>query len=245
MSSANTVVGLMYQKQNDVVYYFGLKRMNDSLLNENAQLRLLIARQHNTYDTLKDSTAHIAIHSNDTLHPVQFASYTYRTARVVNNSVSLANNYITVNRGSADGIQKNMAVISGTGVVGRVEHVSRHFASILSVLSVKQKVSAKLKDGTTGYIEWEGDRPDVLLMKDVPQQVKIHRGDSVFTTSYSFFPEGVLVGRVERISHIKKNSLQVLHLAPATNFRNLQYVYMVENRMDVERRALEDSVKNK
>jgi rod shape-determining protein MreC len=138
-----------------------------------------------------------------------------------------------------------MAVITGSGIVGRIEHVSSHFASLLSVLSVKQKVSAKLKDGTTGYIEWEGDRPDVLLMKDVPQQIKVHRGDSVFTTSYSFFPEGVLVGTIQRVAHVKKNNLQILHLLPATNFRNLQYVYVIENKMDNERRALEDSVKNK
>lgn len=245
MSSANTVVGLMYQKQNDVVYYFGLKRMNDSLLNENARLYAILAKEHNTYYNIKDSNATVQLHPKDTTRTIQYANYRFRMAKVVNNSVSAANNYITINRGSADGIGKNMAVISGSGIVGRVEHVSAHFSSILSVLSVKQKVSAKLKDGTTGYIEWEGDRPDVLLMKDVPQQVKIHKGDSVFTTSYSFFPEGILIGRVERISYIKKNSLQILHLAPGSNFRNLQYVYVVENQMDAERKALEDSVKIK
>ncbi len=246
MSSANTIVGLMYQKQNDVVYYFGLRRMNDSLINENAHLRALIAKANNTYDTIKDSTAKVALLPKDTSsHIIQYADYMYRTAKVVNNSVSAANNYITINRGSADGIGKNMAVISGTGVVGRVEHVSSHFASVLSVLSVKQKVSARLKDGTTGYIEWDGDRPDMLSMKDVPQQVKVHRGDSVFTTSYSFFPEGVLIGRVQKIGYVKKNSLQILYLVPATNFRNMQYVYVVENKMMTERKTLEDSVKNK
>ena len=82
-------------------------------------------------------------------------------------------------------------------------------------------------------------------MKDVPQQIKVHRGDSVFTTSYSFFPEGVLVGTIERVALVKKNNLQILHLIPGANFRNLQYVYVIENKMDNERRALEDSVKSK
>jgi len=245
MSSANTVVGLLYQKQNDVVYYFGLKRMNDSLLNENMHLHQLLAKEQNTFYKVNDSTAKVAISTADSSHTIKYADFLFRTAKVVNNSVSAANNYITINRGSADGIAKNMAVITGSGIVGRVEHVSSHFSSLLSVLSVKQKVSAKLKDGTTGYIEWEGDRPDVLLMKDVPQQIKVHHGDSVFTTSYSFFPEGVLVGTIDRISLVKKNNLQILHLIPGANFRNLQYVYVIENKMDNERRALEDSVKNK
>ncbi|MBS1777697.1 MAG: rod shape-determining protein MreC [Bacteroidetes bacterium] len=244
MSSANTVVGLMYQKQNDVVYYFGLRRMNDSLINENAFLRQRLAK-YNMYDTLKDSAVHQIVQQKDSTHVIKYADYLYRTAKVVNNSVSAANNYVTINRGSADGIGKGMAVISGTGVVGKVEHVSAHFASVLSVLSVKQKVSAKIKDGTTGYVEWEGNRPDVLLMKDIPQQVKVKKGDSIYTTSYSFFPQDVLIGTVYEIALIKKNSLLLLRLRPSTNFRNLQYVYVVENKMLGERQQLEDSVKAK
>jgi rod shape-determining protein MreC len=176
---------------------------------------------------------------------VQYADYLYRTAKVINNSVSAANNYITINRGSKDGIAANMAVISGTGVVGRVVHVSGSYASILSVLSVKQQVSAKLKDGTIGHVAWEGDRPDMMLMKDVPQQIKVKKGDTVYTTSYSFFPPDVPIGIVYKVASIKKSTQQLLYIRTATNFRNLQYVYVVENKKMPERLELEDSVKNK
>ena len=241
MSSANSAIGLMYKKQNDVVYYFGLKMMNDSLLTENARLRQRLA-QYMIYDTLKDTSV-TRIIPGDSAHVVKYAHYLYRTARVINNSVSSENNYVTINRGSQHGIKKNMAIISGTGVVGRVVHVSDNYASGLSVLSVKQQVSAKLKDGTVGYVSWNGERPDVMVMKDVPQQIKVKKGDSVFTTSYSFFPPNILVGIVYKTQSIKKNNLQLLHLRTATNFRNLQYVYVVENTMMEERRKLEDSVK--
>jgi rod shape-determining protein MreC len=244
MSSANAAIGLMYKKQNDVVYYFGLRSMNDSLLNENARLRLQLA-QFYSYDTLRDSNVTKTILPKDSTEVIQYAEYLYRTARVVNNSVGMANNYITINRGEKQGVQKNMAVISGTGIVGRIVHTSDNFASALSVLSVKQQVSAKLKDGTVGYVTWEGERPDVMVMKDVPQQIKVKKGDSVFTTSYSFFPPDVLIGTVYKTQHIKKNNLQLLHLRTATNFRNLQYVYVVENKRLKERMALEDSVKKK
>lgn len=237
--------GLLYKKQNDVVNYFGLRRMNDSLINENSRLRQIIANYRGV-DTLKDSLVHQVIMPSDTAtHIIRYADYIYHTARVINNSVSLANNYITINKGAAEGISKGMAVLSGNGVAGRVVHVSPHFASILSVLSVKQQVSARLKDGTYGYITWEGDRPDVLLMKDVPQQIKVKKGDTVFTTSYSFFPADNVIGIVYKTELTKKNSLQLLYLHPATNFRNLQYVYVVENKMALERKQLEDSVKSK
>lgn len=243
MSSANTVLGLVYKKQNDVVYYFGLKRMNDSLLTENTRLRLKLAA-YNSVDILIDTAVRKVVQEADSTHKVQYADYIYRTARVINNSISGANNYVTINRGSDDGIAAGMAVISGSGIVGRVVHVSGSYASALSVLSVKQQVSAKLKDGTVGHVTWEGDKPDVMLMKDVPQQIKVKKGDTVYTTSYSFFPPDVMIGIVYKVEGIKKTTQQLLYLHTATNFRNLQYVYVVENKMLPERNQLEDSSKN-
>lgn len=242
LSSANTVVGIVYKKREDVAYYFGLRRMNDSLLSENARLRLQLAEM-NSVDTLRDSLVSLPLKTNDSGKIIRFASYIYRPARVINNSVTSENNYITINRGSADGIGKNMAVLSGSGVVGRVVHVSRHFSSVLSVLSIKQKVSARLKDGTIGTVTWEDGTPDMLVMEDIPQQIRVNIGDSVYTTSYSFFPQDILIGTVVRKKTIKRTNLQVLHLRSATNFRNLQYVYVVEDKFMNERMKLEDSTK--
>jgi rod shape-determining protein MreC len=242
VSSANAVSGLVYKKQTDVLYYFGLRKMNDSLLNENARLRQLV-EQYRSLDTLKDTMVETRTTVGDSSkHIVRFSEYVYRTARVINNSTNASDNYITINRGSKHGISKNMAVLSGTGVVGRVEHVSRNFASILSVLSSKQKVSARLKGGTNGFVIWDGKNPRVLTMIDVPQQVNVKRGDSVFTNSYSlYFPPEVLIGTVVKTEQVKKNAMQHIYLRSSTDFSNLQYVYVVENKMTIEKKQLEDS----
>lgn len=245
ISSANMVSGIVYKKQSDVVYYFGLRKMNDSLVNENARLRQHID-QLRGIDTLKDSMVHRTIAPLDsTTHIVRFADYIYRTARVINNSTNASDNYITINRGSKDGIAKNMAVISGTGIVGRVEHVSAHFASVLSVLSSKQKVAAKLKDGTIGYIIWDEKQPDVLIMTDVAQQVKVKKGDSVYTGIVSIFSPDILIGTVQKTVIVKKSAMQLIYLQSSTNFHNLQYVYVIENKMMVEKKQLEDSTGKK
>jgi rod shape-determining protein MreC len=76
MSSANTVVGIMYKEQNDVVYYFGLKRLNDSLMNENVRLYQLLAKQNNTYFKTHDSNAKVAIPPTDSNSKLQYADYT-------------------------------------------------------------------------------------------------------------------------------------------------------------------------
>ena len=245
VSSANAISGLVYKKQNDVVYYFGLRKMNDSLLSENATLRKKIDLLY-SIDTLKDSIVQRKTSQPDTsVHIVKYADYLYRTARVVNNSTNASDNYITINRGSKDGISKNMAAISGTGVVGRVEHVSAHFASILSVLSAKLKVSAKLKDGSNGFVAWDEKNPDILTMTDVHEQVAVKKGDSVFTNSYSYFPPDVMIGIVVKTEIEKKKGTHIIYLQSSTNFHNLQYVYVIENKMAGEKKLLEDSTGKK
>lgn len=241
LSSANAVSGFLYNKQNDVVYYFGLRQMNDSLVNENARLRSSLAALTQV-DTLRDSSVKLVVSRNDSTHIVQFANYKFRTAKVIGNSITAANNYITINRGSADGIHRNMAVLSGNGLVGRVEYVSAHYASVLSILNMKQKISAKLKDGTYSMVNWEGEKPDIIQMTGIPPEEKIKTGDSVFTTGYSqYLPADILIGVVVRKFTVKKDNSQMLYLRTATNFRNLQYVYVVENEMNNERVKLEDS----
>ncbi len=242
LSSANTVAGIVYQKREDVVYYFGLKRLNDSLMSENIRLRQALSAIRYV-DTFNDRIVKHPEISNDSAKIIRYADHIYRTARVINNSVTSENNYITINRGVKDGIRKRMAVLSGTGVVGEVVSVSDHFASILSVLNVKRKLSAKLRDGTMGSVMWEEGKPDVLILEDIPKEIKVYRGDSVFTTSYSFFPSDILIGTVDKMRINKKNNIQLLYLKSATNFRNLQYVYVVENTMAEERRKLEDSTR--
>ena len=247
VSSANTVSGIIYKKQSDLFYYINLGQMNDSLLSENMRLRKLMDKYH-TVDTLKDFSVKRPVPNTDTsVHIVKYADYTYRTARVINNSVEGINNYITINRGTNDGIARGMSVISGTGLVGRVEFVSAHFACILSILSNKQQVSAKLKDGTFKSTVWDNERPDIFLMKDMPPEIKVKIGDSVVTTSYgNTFPPDMLIGTVIKVEINKKNGKQQLSLRPATNFRSLQYVYVLDNQMDAERKQLEEApVKSK
>jgi rod shape-determining protein MreC len=242
VSSANAVAGIVYKKQSDVVYYFGLRKMNDSLLNENATLRKKLDLPHSV-DTLKDSVAHIKTAGNDTTkHVVKYADYLYQTARVINNSTNASDNYITINRGYNDGVSKNMAVLSGTGIVGRVEHVSAHFASVLSVLSSKLKVSAKLKDGTNGFVVWDEKGADILTMIDVPQQINVKKGDTIYTNNFSlYFPPDIMIGTVIKTEVEKKKGMQIISLLSSTNFHKLQYVYVVDNKMAMEKKQLEDS----
>jgi rod shape-determining protein MreC len=256
VSSSNAVAGLVYKKQNDVVYYFQLRRMNDSLLNENTRLRNQIAGRSNidTFTSMvaripitakdtttkKDTSAGIKLSPTGTVKVIRYADYHYLPARVINNSISNDRlNYITINRGSSDGVKKEMAVVTTNGIVGRVANVSEHFASVVSVLS-DRKVSTKLADGTSNLITiWNPGSPEFVVTEKVPLHIKVKKGDSVFTTGYSFFPENILIGTVARVDTMKATNAKNLKVRLSTNFRNLQYVYVVEDKMAEERKKLE------
>jgi len=258
VSSSNAVAGYVYKKQNDVVYYFQLKKLNDSLLNENTRLHNELTRLGGN-DTFRDMIATIPVTVKDTtqkdssgikLSPagtvkiVRYAHYRYIPARVLKNSIADDRvNYITINRGSEDGIRKEMAVVTGNGIVGRVANVSEHLATVASVLS-DRKVSTKLSDGTSNLITiWNPGSPEFVVTEKVPLYIKVKKGDSVFTTGYSFFPENVLIGTVAKIDTVKATNAKNLKIRLSTNFRNLQYVYVVEDKMSEERKKLEDQNK--
>jgi rod shape-determining protein MreC len=242
LSTANMAIGLIYQKKSDLVYYISLDKMNDSLMHENARLRLAVSNIK-SLDTLSSYKVSKELYNTDTtVHEVRFANYKYRTARVINNSVNSVNNYVTINIGSKEGVARGMGVISGTGLVGYVVHVSNHFSTVLSIMSKQQLVSARLKDGTYGFTSWDVEKPEVFIMKDMPQEAKIYKNDSIYTTSYShLFPPDVLIGTVDKVYINKRNGQKQLVLRPATNFRKLMYVYVVENIQMPERKDLEDS----
>jgi rod shape-determining protein MreC len=250
LSSANAVSAAFYKRQQATTHYFGLATANDSLTAENAWLRAQLAALRHEVDTLNDSVATITrVDSSSTsvtdtgsarMRTIRYARYTFRTALVVNNSVSARNNYITLARGEKDGVRVGMAVLSPSGVVGKVVNTSANFSTAISILSARQPVSGRLADGTTGTVTWEGN-PDILLMEAVPQEIKVHRGDTVWTTAFSFAPPDVPIGTVQRIRKVKKNASQTLLLRPTSPFRNLRHVYVVENAMLEERQRLEDS----
>src|SRR5215217_6634992 len=146
INSTNQIVGDVYNNLNILKKYINLGTVNDSLAAENAKLKteLLLIRN---IDTTKDVTV------KDTSGIPQ---YTYLSARVIKNSITLRNNVITINKGSADGIAPDMAVISpGQGVVGFVMDVSEHLATVRSLLHKDTKISVtQKKSNALGILVW-------------------------------------------------------------------------------------------
>ena len=78
-------------------------------------------------------------------------------AKVVSNTVNRKDNLITIDKGRADGIEADMGVTSGNGVVGVVYLVSEHYSIVMPLLNVKSRISCSIrKRGYFGYTSWNG-----------------------------------------------------------------------------------------
>jgi len=239
MGIANETTGMVGARFNSVEYYFNLKRTNDSLVKENTNLRNGLRQNFDNPDTTQRIVADTMPY--DTLGHVR--KYMWRPAKVVSNTATLQNNYITIERGLNQGIRKDMGVISSTGIVGTVVDVSANYAVVMSLLHRQNRVSAKMKKtGETGTIQWDGESPFFLTLINVPKSAPVAVGDSVITSQYSYlFPQGIMVGTVAAIVEDKTSNFYTMKVKPATNFYSLEYVTVAENLMKDEQKKLEEA----
>jgi rod shape-determining protein MreC len=240
MAVAKEWSGGIYDRANNVEYYFHLKKTNDSLVRENARLRNTLRSSFEDADTAARMVTDTIPY--DSLGHTR--KYLWREARVSNNSSSTQNNYITIHRGELQGVKKDMGVISSSGIVGTVINTSANYATVMSLLHRQNRMRASLKkSGETGTVQWDGNSPLYLTLIDIPKSAKITKGDSIITSYSERFPPGLVVGTVQSIVEDKSSNFYTLRLKPATNFFSLQYVYVIENLQRDEQKQLEEATK--
>ncbi len=240
---ANEVTGSINGRFNKVQNFFHLKENNEILLEENTRLKNLLGINFETPDTTRLSILD-SLYKDTTGKTRKFV---WLSAKVVNNSNSLQTNYITLHRGSDQGVSRDMAVVGPQGIVGIVVDVSKNYTKVMSVLHINNKVSAMLKkNNITGIVEWDGKDPKYITLNKIPKTTIVAKGDTVVTSRYSsIFPPGIMVGTVEEVKKDPVNNYFNIKLKTATNFYTLEYVYLVENVQLFEQKKLEDTpVKN-
>lgn len=241
--TANELSGSVYTQYNKVEDYFNLKKENERLSKENTRLLNVLKENYSSPDTLnKTITDSIPV---DTLGTKR--KYLYMEAEVVHNSTNLPNNYITLHRGTAQGVKRDMGVYGPGGIVGVVVDASTNFSVVMSLLHKQSSTSVKImKSGEAGKLEWDGEDPAILTLKDIPKSVKLQKGDTVVTSQYSDkFPSNLMVGTIAQIIQEKSTNNYLLKIKPATDFKSIQYAWIIDNWQKEEQKELEEKVKSK
>lgn len=242
-SSANAVTGKLYEWDANVETFFSLTKVNQELTQRNAYLEQEVQKLS---DSLVCVTKDSSIYHRD-----QFAllrNYRLIPAKVVANSIDKPGNLMTIDKGSADGIHKDMGVISGTGVVGIVYLVAEHYAIVIPVLNTKSNISCMIQNrGYFGYLRWKGGVSDLAYLEEVPRHAHFKLGDYVVTSGYSaVFPPGVRVGRILHVFNSADGLSYRVQLRLSTDLARLRDVCVIDDAAMKERleimRAAQDSI---
>ena len=243
MNVAGEFTGRINQRFSKVEYYFHLKNINEQLVSENTSLNQL--RRENFEKPGGNEKAILDTVQSDSLREIR--KYTWLGATVVGSTVNTQVNFITIHRGSLQDVHPNMGVLSPQGIVGTVVNVSDNYASVMTLLHRQYKVVVKMKNGgDRGTVEWDGINPMYVTLKDIPKSAKLQVGDTVVTSpTSSLFPGNLMVGTIAEIVDDKSSNFYTLKVKPATNFFNIEYVYVIANTQYLEQKRLEDSTRKK
>ncbi|MGG7036368.1 MAG: rod shape-determining protein MreC [Flavobacterium sp.] len=229
ISSANFFTGGIYERINAVDEYFHLKSQNDELAKENARLKFLLFNQ--------DDTANIP--KIDMLKGVK--KIDILASKVIHNSYSLQENYITINNGASSGIKPNMGVINNSGIVGIVDKTSKNYATIASILNINSKIHAKIKKSNHfGSLVWNGKNTGYVQLIDVPRLAGVRKGDTIVTGGESIiFPENIGVGTIDKVYIDNETNYYTLDIKLFNDMTNLGHVYIIKNKDSKEIKDLE------
>ncbi|KAA6320147.1 Cell shape-determining protein MreC [termite gut metagenome] len=238
--SANEVTGKIYEMSKGVTSYFNLRTTNTELLERNMWLEREVTVLEKTLRNRKDSLEMNAIKKS------VLDNYETFKANVVNNSLNLANNYITLNKGASHGIRPDMGVVGGNGIVGVVYKTSPNYSLVISILNSKSSISCKIKNSDYfGYLQWEQGDSRYAYLKDFPRHAEVNFGDTVITSGYStMFPEGIIVGTVSETFDSKDGLSYLLKVKLTTDFGIINEVNVIVRDEQNEIMTLEtDTVK--
>ena len=239
-TSSSRVAGSVYEAVNGVTGYFHLKSVNDDLTQKNVELELRLEALRSALTELTADSSAIEDMEREALQ-----GYDIFKAKVINNSLTHADNYITIDKGAADGVRSEMGVVSGSGVVGIVYLTSEHYSLVIPVLNSKSSISCKIRRSDYfGFLKWDGGSSRYAYVKDMPRHSLFSLGDTIVTSGHSaVFPAGIPVGTVEDIADSHDGLSYLLKVKLFTDFGKLNDVRVIAEKGRDEQLELEQRVK--
>ena len=215
---------IVYEYFNATSNYIALKEKNKYLVNENAKLYSIL---------YSDQEKNI----NNT------HSFSYQSAKVLNNSINKRNNYITINKGKKHGIKEGMGIVTKNGIIGIIKSISDNYSVAISLLHRKSALGIKLKKSNHhGILKWYGYDYKTLNVTNFPNHIKINQGDTIITSSYSVvFPENIPVGKIKKFKKDNEGYFDV-EVELFEDFNQLNFVFVIHSPNAIERINLEKNI---
>jgi rod shape-determining protein MreC len=199
-----------------------LKKRLDKLASLEAQVHMLTEENTELRDVLDNKE------SLRDFDPIQ--------ATVVARNPDHWHEMIIINKGEVNGIKENMPVITSKGLIGKVKSISQFSSTVqlLSTMDPKYRISSIIQADKEvyGLVEGFDEERDLLLIKTIPYDAKIKKGQNVITSGLGgVFPKGLSIGKVVEVVPDQYGLNQTAYVKPGANFYDIENVMVINRTM--------------
>lgn len=162
--------------------------------------------------------------------------YEYLNATVVSRNVGFWYNTITIDKGSYNGVEKDMVVINSKGLIGRIIRTSAFTSDIrlITTSDTNNKISVHISNGDNnlyGLINNYNYSDNLLEVEGISNTKDVTIGDYVYTSGLGgIFPSGILIGTVSEISTDSYDLAKVIKVVPSADFTDINYVSILKRK---------------
>lgn len=166
----------------------------------------------------------------------RYPEYTKVAARIIGTTSDNWYSSFTIDKGSDDGIEKDMNVVAGGGLVGIISEVGSNYAIVKTVIEDNSYVSGMLIDtGDTCIIKGDIELMDsgLIHLQGFSAGITVRNGDKIVTSNISDkYLSGLLIGYAKDIEADSNNLTQSGYLVPAVDFGHLQEVLIITEKKE-------------
>ena len=158
------------------------------------------------------------------------AEYTFLNANVISRNLDYWSDTIVINKGEHDGVTKDMPVVIGTNLIGKVISTTTFNSTVrlITATDVVDKISVKIKNNDSyvyGILNGYNKENNTYTIEGISQSIKIENGSTVTTTGMGdIFPAGIVIGKITGINTDNFDLSNVLEMQSDVDFDNINYV---------------------
>jgi len=201
----------------------------DQLLKRNAELEAQVTALEAQVAQLQENQADFKVLSELLSFERDRPENQYLPANLLGRDPSPYLSYLILDRGSDDGVRKDMPVVTGNGLVGKVVEVTSSACKVLPIIDAASSVNARLlKTREEGVVA--GQLAGGLQLQYISQQVTLELGETVVTSGLGgLYPPDLIIGTVNAVQKQNYEVLQNADLTPAVDFNRLEIVLIITN----------------
>lgn len=227
-NSSNALAGNFQDFSANSRDYFRLREINYQLALENAKLRKELAEA--SFSSGIKTELDIGFEAIP--------------GKIINKTYLRNRNYLTLAVGAKDGVKPGMGVLSGAGIVGRVQSTSKNFCTVTSILNPVVMISAQVRRTkilcSAQWIQKDARKIDIRF---IPRHVHLEKGDTIETSGYnSVYPPEVTIGIVDSVSLAEEAPFYYATASLGVDFSSLEFAYVISNQKKFEIDSLENGL---